>query len=308
MPRGRLRIGTRGSRLAIAQTAIVVDWLRKAHARLEVETVTIRTLGDVTPPAGRRVSDGKSAFTGEIEKALQEGRVDAAVHSMKDLPGHLGEGLVLAAVPKRGDPRDAYVSLTGDTFDRAPSGAKVGTSSVRRRAQLLRMRPDVVVLELHGNVETRLRKLREEGLDGVVVAAAGLERLGIQEKVAGYFDTEDMVPAVGQGTLALEARKDDTRTCELLGAIDDPETRAATLCERKFSSVLGGDCDVPLAAYARVALDRVRAVGIVATPDGSKIVAGSSEGRSADAAALGARLADRLLSTGGREILEGLRP
>jgi len=290
----------------LAQTKIVADRLMAVHNGLEVETVPLKTLGDLMPPDRRRKVDGKSAFTGDIERQLLAGSIDAAVHSMKDLPTELSEELVIAATPVRGDPRDVLVSRPGLPLSRLREGARIGTSSVRRRAQLLGRRRDLQVLELHGNLETRLRKMDGEGLDAVVLAAAGLERLGLESRISEYFSPEKFIPAVCQGTLAVEARKDDLETLELLRPIDDPATRASSECEREFARRLGGDCYVPLGAYAKQTEERLSSVGMVASVEGDQVAKAEAMGPPGEGGELGAKLAERLLESGGRRILREL--
>ncbi len=301
-----LLIGTRGSRLALAQTNIVIDLIRQVDGAVEPKPVVVKTVGDIMPSGKLKGMDAKSAFTSEIDRRLIEGRIDVAVHSLKDVPSELDGRLAIAATPKRGDARDALVSSSGAALTGLERGSRIGTSSVRRRAQLLRMRPDLDVSELHGNVETRLRKLGDNGLAGVVLAAAGLERLGMGSRISQAFETEDMVPAVCQGILAVEARRDDGQTKALLSKINDPLTRAASECERAFAGALGGDCNVPLGAFASCSSGRIQAVGMVANSEGRELAKARISGPVEDAAALGRDLADRVEQAGGRRILKEL--
>lgn len=303
----RLLVGTRGSKLALAQTKLVVDSLTKIGGGIEFVTVTIKTAGDIMPPDKLGGMDGKTAFTSEIDRELAQGRVDIAVHSMKDLPAKLNPRLVVAATPERGDPRDALVSASGASLPQLGRGARVGTSSARRRSQLLAARNDLDIVELHGNVETRLKKLEQRQLDGVVLAVAGLERLGLGSRISQAFDAEELVPAVCQGVLAVEARADDRETLDLVSRIDDPDTRAASDCERAFSGALGGDCYVPLGAFARVVSRKIRAVGLIANLEGKDMVRTSVEGNLRDPRGLGFELATKLNDAGGREILKELK-
>jgi hydroxymethylbilane synthase len=304
----RIRLGTRGSSLALAQTKLVADLLMAAHEELEVVTVPLKTLGDLLPPEKLTKVDGKTAFTGEIEKQLLAGKIDVAVHSMKDLPIALGEGLVVAATPKRGDPRDALVSKEKLPLKMLKAGARIGTSSVRRRAQLLAIRGDLEVVEIHGNVETRIQKIAREGLDGVVLAAAGLWRTGLDSNISEIFEIEEMVPAACQGILAVEARKDDETTVDLVSPINDRAARVASVCERAFAEELGGDCYVPLGAFARLKGASLVALGMVASLDGKSMVKLEEHGPASDAEAIGKRLGAKVADAGGRPILEGLRP
>ena len=302
--RDRVLVGTRGSALALAQTRLVVDLL---HGKTEAELVMVplKTSGDALPHE-RLVTDGKTAFTGDIDRELAEGRIDIAVHSMKDLPLLTDERLVIGATPKRGDPRDALVSPSGATLGRLRKGARIGTSSVRRMSQLLALRGDIEVVELRGNVDTRLRKIEERGLDGAVLAAAGLHRLGLGSRITQAFGVEEGVPAVCQGTLAVEARAGDSDVLAMLEAIDDPDTRASSECERAFSEELGGDCDVPLGAYATVAPGRMVAIGLVADPLGKRSARAEVEGDGRNPKALGRELARKVKERGGAKIMEGI--
>lgn len=308
MPRmgDRLLVGTRGSKLAIAQTNLVLEMLRKIGNGFDFGVVTIKTAGDVSPPEALGAVDGKTAFTGEIERELREGKIDFAVHSMKDLPQVTEGGLAVASTPPRGDPRDALVSAAGLKFMELKGGAQIGTSSARRRAQLLATRSDIEVVDLHGNVETRLRKLETEKLDGVVLAAAGLERLGLTGRISEVFGTGEIVPAPCQGILAVQARSDDGKTLSLLRKIEDPATRAASRCEGAFSAALGGDCDVPLGAFADVSSEGLSAVGVLADPDGSAFVKAAASGDAGSAEEVGKRLAAKVIGSGGDAILKRL--
>ncbi|MDG7011605.1 MAG: hydroxymethylbilane synthase [Nitrososphaerota archaeon] len=302
--RDRLLVGTRGSALALAQTKLVVDLLR-GMSDAELVVAPLKTTGDALPHE-RLGTDGKTAFTGDIDRELAEGRIDMAVHSMKDLPPLLDERLVIGATPKRGDPRDALVSPAGSTLGRMRRGARVGTSSVRRKSQLLALRGDIDVVELRGNVDTRLRKIEEQGLDGAVLAAAGLQRLGLGSRITQAFSVEEVVPAVCQGTLAVEARAGDSDVLKLLEAIDDHDTRASSECERAFSEALAGDCDVPLGGYATVASGRMVAIGIVADPLGKDSARAEVEGEGGDPKSLGRELAMKVMERGGARIMEGI--
>jgi len=290
--------------LALAQTEMVVRILRRARPEVDVQIVPIKTLGDILPPDRRKEVDGKSAFTSEIERQLVAGRVDAAVHSMKDLPNELGEGLTIGATPARGDARDALVAHRGLSFHDLPKGARVGTSSVRRRAQLLHLRHDINVAQLHGNVETRLRKMEEHQLDAIVLAVAGMERLGLGKQITYTFRTEEMIPAISQGVLAVETRADDQPTLDFVASIDDRATRRASECERAFSNRLGGDCYVPIGAYAEVNGERLKVSGMIASLDGKNLVKASLTGSASSPRKTGVELATMLIGSGGRQILE----
>lgn len=293
-----LRVGTRGSRLALAQAAIVVELISKGLAGAHAEVVPIKTSGDSSDRGGAPGPDMKVAFTHEIDRQLLEKRVDIAVHSLKDVPSAIDPSLVLAAMPPRGDPRDALVTVSGERLRQVQEGSLIGTSSIRRRIQLERLRPDLKVVEVRGNVETRIGKMKERGLEGVVLAAAGLQRLGLDGRVSDYFSPEEMVPAACQGIIGVEARRDDSETLEALRRIDDPASRTAGECERAFLKELGGDCNFPVGAYARVDGAGLTLVGFVAEPDGSSVLRDSITGPPAAAQSLGSELAKRLMESG----------
>jgi hydroxymethylbilane synthase len=292
----RVRIGTRGSQLALRQAEEIAAGLRRAWPRVEVELVPIRTSGDRLATAHLAEVGGKGLFVQEIDDALREGRVDLAVHSLKDLPGERPRDLVLAAFPPREDPRDVMVAARPTTIAALPAGARVGTSSLRRSVQLLARRPDVASVPIRGNVDTRLRKLRDGQYDALVLAAAGLRRLGLLDGGATLLDPDEMLPAVGQGTLGVEARADDAAILALAEPLTDPETRAATLAERAFLEAVGGTCTTPLAAYARREGDGLRLDAFVATPDGTRVMRDRETGAPDAPEALGRRLAARLLA------------
>jgi hydroxymethylbilane synthase len=270
---------------------------------LAVELVVIRTSGDRLAQAHLAEVGGKGLFVKEIEEALLDGRVEAAVHSLKDLPSGIPPRLALAAFPPRDEPRDVLVSGRAAAVADLPVAARVGTSSPRRRVQLLARRRDLAVEPIRGNVETRLRKLDGGAYDAIVLAAAGLRRLGIERADAALLGPEAMLPAVGQGTLAIEIREDDAGTAKLVGILDDPMTREATVAERTFLAAMGGTCTTPLAAHAWLEDGRLRLSAFVATPDGSRTLQHAqtlSKGTPAD---LGQIVADRMLADGAAEII-----
>jgi hydroxymethylbilane synthase len=299
-----LRIGTRGSRLAVAQSRWVQAAVQRHHPALIVELVTITTSGDRFLDAPLSTLGGKGLFVKEIEDALTAGRVDCAVHSMKDLPTELAPGLVIAAVPPREDPRDALISRVGGTVRDLPHSARLGTSSLRRMALLRAQRGDLDVVALRGNVDTRLRKLDAGELDAVVLAAAGLRRLGIARADLTLLDPAEFLPAIGQGALAIESREDAAQG--LLAVLDDNDSRTAISAERAFLARVGGSCRTPLAAHASLSAGQLRLSALIANPDGTHVVRGSRGGLSGDAPELGRDLADELLSRGGRTILDAL--
>lgn len=300
----RVRIGTRGSPLALRQAEEVATGLKRAWPRLEIELVPIRTSGDRLVTAHLAEVGGKGLFVQEIDEALREGRVDLAVHSLKDLPAERPKGLVLAAFPRREDPRDVLVAATATRIGSLPRGARVGTSSLRRSVQLLARRPDLAATPIRGNVDTRLHKLRQGEYDAIVLAAAGLRRLGLLDATGTVLDPEEMLPAVGQGTLGVEAREDDAGTLELAEALTDAETRTATLAERAFLEAVGGACTTPLAAYARSTEAGLRIDAFIATPDGTRALRDGEVGDPDAPQTLGRHLAARLLAAGAADIIE----
>jgi hydroxymethylbilane synthase len=300
-----LRIGTRGSPLALWQANHVAALLRQVAPDLPIELVLIETAGDQVRDVPLSQLGGQGAFTKEIQKALQAGAVDVAVHSLKDLPTFSVEGLVLAAVPARGPTGDALVSRRHASFDALPRAAVVATSSLRRRAQALYRRPDLRLVDIRGNVETRLRKLESEGLDALILAEAGLRRLGLGAVITEVLDPAWMLHAVGQGALGLECRSADTATRALLERVNDPATRLAVRAERALLRGLGGGCQVPVGAQTTREGDRLTLRGVVIRPDGCERVEGQVSGPADTAEELGQRLAEELLRRGARELLEG---
>jgi hydroxymethylbilane synthase len=305
---GPIRIGTRGSPLALWQARHVADRLRQAMPGRLVELVEIQTSGDVVRDAPLVQIGGDGAFTKEIQRALQAGAVDVAVHSLKDLPTFTVDNLVLAAVPPRGPAGDAFVSRRHPSFAALPEGAVVATSSLRRRAQILHRRPDLCLVHIRGNVETRLRKLAEQNLDALVLAQAGLERLGLGTHITEILDPVWMLPAVGQGALGLECRADDAATLTLLRELDDPPTHQAVLAERALLRGLGGGCQVPVGASSSVTGNDLTLRGVVIRPDGTRRIEGRVGGPLPAAVQLGQQLAEHLLWLGAREVLKSSAP
>ncbi|GAB4214440.1 MAG: hydroxymethylbilane synthase [Roseiflexaceae bacterium] len=300
--RSSLVIGTRGSKLALVQTEMIRAALKAAHPGLEVGVETITTRGDVILDRPLSAIGDKGLFVTEIEDALRAGRVDLAVHSAKDLPSELPPDMALAACPPREDPRDALLSYKGHTLADLPAGARVGTSSLRRACQLRHLRPDLEIVDLRGNVDTRLRKLHEGQYDAIVLAAAGLRRLGLAEHVTEWLAPEVMLPAVAQGALGIEVRAGDTATQTLLDVLDDRTTKLAVAAERAFLARIGGGCQVPVAALARLEGDTLHLSGLIGARDG-RAVRGQRSGPASDPAALGAGLAGELLDNGGQTLL-----
>jgi hydroxymethylbilane synthase len=302
-----VRIATRRSALALAQAGAVARAVEAALGRA-TELVPLVTTGDRLPDADLSRVGGKGLFVKEIEEALLDGRADLAVHSAKDLPAVERAGLVFAAFPPRADARDALIARDpASTLLGLPRGARIGTGSARRTSQLLARRPDLAVVPLRGNVDTRLRRLEERSLHAIVLACAGLERLGRAAEITERIDAEVLLPAVGQGVLALQARAGDP-LAEELRALDDAAARACLSAERAFLAALEGDCNVPLAAYAEpLASGRLRLRALVASPDGRALIRAEREASRADAAAAGGEAAREVLAKGGEEILATLR-
>jgi hydroxymethylbilane synthase len=299
-----IRIGTRGSKLALTQSRWVQARLQEARSDIAAELVTITTSGDRFLDQPLSAIGGKGLFVKEIEEALSARAIDCAVHSMKDVPDELAPGLVVAAVPAREDPRDLLIARGGNGLRALPNGARLGTSSLRRMALCRAARRDLDVIPLRGNVDTRLRKLDAGEVDAIVLAAAGLRRLGITRADAAFLDPEDFVPAIGQGALAIETRNDSTAA--ILAALDDPSTRVAVTAERAFLHRVGGSCRTPLAAHATIHGESMTLRALIASPDGSRVVRGERTGRPAQGAAMGVDLADDLLARGGAAILQAL--
>lgn len=302
--RNEIRIGTRGSRLALWQAGYVARQLSAQYPGTEVRLVTISTRGDRVLEMPLAEIGGKGLFTQEIEREISDGRIDMAVHSLKDVPAVLPEGLMIGAVLKRAEVRDALVSRSGASLQALPAGARVGTSSLRRRAQLLAVRPDLTVTVLRGNVDTRLKKLEQGGLEAVILAAAGLERLGLGEKITELLPVEIMLPAVGQGILAVELRKDDTGLREQLAFLTDFDTEAAARAERSFLRRIDGSCQVPVGVFAEAVPGGLRLTAKVASLDGRRVVREQLLGAMTAAEQLGKELAERILQNGGQEILQ----
>ena len=283
-----IRLGTRGSPLALAQARLVRAALAHGLSEAAIEIVTIRTSGDRIQDRPLSEAGGKGLFTKEIEEALLAGTIDLAVHSAKDMPTVLPEGLMLAACLPREDVRDAFISRKAASLRELPQGAVVGTASLRRQAQVKRLRPDVSTVVLRGNVETRLRKLDAGEVDATLLALAGLKRLGLADKATALLDVDEFLPAVGQGAVTIEARVDDARARELLATIDHADTSVALDCERAFLGVLDGSCRTPIAGHAVLNGDALRFRGMILRPDGSEAFETTRSGSRKDAVALGA--------------------
>lgn len=300
-----LRIATRESPLALWQAEHVRARLTAAHPRLVVQLLPMSTQGDRLP-ASLAAAGGKGLFVKELEQSLLDMRADLAVHSMKDVPAQQPEGLCLTAFLEGEDPRDAFVSNRYEGLFALPRQAHVGTASLRRQSQLRALRPDLRVSVLRGNVGTRLRRLDEDEYDAILLAAAGLMRLGLGARIRERFDVEQFIPAIGQGVIGVECRADDARTRELLAVLHDPLTATRLAAERALSARLGGACQVPVAGHARLIGQELVLQALVASPDGAQLLRGQRRGPPAQAAQLGAALAEELLGRGGREILQSL--
>jgi hydroxymethylbilane synthase len=301
-----IRIATRGSALALWQARHVAKRLETAHPGLRVSLTVLKTTGDKILDVPLAKVGGKGLFVKEIEDAVAERRADLAVHSMKDVPATLPEGLTIAAISEREDPRDAWLSPSGARLDDLPAGARVGTSSLRRTSQLRSLRSDLTIVPLRGNVDTRVRKLREGQFEAVVLAAAGLRRLGLESHITELLPVTRMLPAIAQGALGLEIRADDDVTRALLGPLHHETSALCVRAERAFLRRLGGDCNVPVAGYATLE-GELRLRGLVAHPDGTRMVRGERQGSAAAPEAVGEALAEELLGRGAEEVLRELR-
>ena len=302
----RVVIASRESLLALWQARHVESLLRKLYPQLEVRILGMTTEGDRKLGSSLAKIGGKGLFVKELEDALAEGRADIAVHSLKDVPMHLPEGFALGAILERADPRDAFVSTKFAALAALPTGARVGTSSLRRESQLRARYPHLVIEPLRGNVQTRLRKLDEGVYDAIILAAAGLTRLGLEQRITAVLAPEDMLPAVGQGALAIECIGDRADLLALLGPLHHDVTAACVSAERALSRALAGSCNVPLGGYATVTGARLNLRGYVGAPDGTRHVSAQIEGKIGDAEALGVALAERLRSAGAADILAAL--
>lgn len=300
-----LRIGTRGSRLALIQSGWVRDMLVRRHPGLQVELCIVKTTGDKIQDAPLSRIGGKGLFVKEIEDELLSRGVDLAVHSMKDVPMVLPPGLGLLAFPEREDPRDALISRGAHALQDLPKGVALGTSSLRRAAQILALRPDLRTRPMRGNVDTRLKKLEAGEVEALVLAMAGLRRMGLAHRATEALAPDRVLPAIGQGALGLEAREDNASLRELLGFLDHEPTRVCVLAERAFLRELEGGCQVPIAGYARLVGGEIHLDGLVAALDGAKIVREAAKGPRETPEALGTALAQRLLSLGAAGILSG---
>lgn len=297
----KIRIGTRASRLALWQTEFVAAELKKFFPTLEIELIKIKTLGDKILDAPLAKIGGKGLFTKEIEIQLAIGEIDLAVHSLKDIPNELPLGFKLAAITKRAQPFDAFVSNKFPSFAALPINSIIGTSSLRRAAQILALRPDLQIKNLRGNVETRLKKLDAGEFDAIILAAAGLERLGYSSRIRELLT--EIIPAAGQGALAIETRAGDDEIFSYVQRLNDAETCAAIEIEREFLKEVGGSCQIPVGVFAQIEGDKINVRAIISSVDGGKVVRGQDSGFKGQELGLGKKLAAQLLNNGGREIL-----
>ena len=292
----KLVVGTRGSNLALVQTNWVVDQLKKENPEVEFEVKIIKTKGDLIKDLPLDKIGDKGLFVKEIEKSLLDGEIDMAVHSMKDMPSYLPEGLKFAHSPKRKDPRDALIFKEGyKSLDDLPQGARIGTGSKRRKYQLLKHRPDLEIVPIRGNIETRIKKIETEKLDGVVLAASGLRRAGLDDKIDYYIPTDIMLPAPAQGILALEIREDDKETEKIIDSIKDDITKIQIDAERGFLIGVNGSCHIPMGAYCEIEGEKITLTGLYGDGEGKKIVVQSQVGTLADAPKIGYELAKSVL-------------
>jgi len=301
-----ITIGSRGSALALAQTGWVRNQILGLFPDEQVTINIIKTSADKNPTASIRAASSVGVFVKELEQALLETEIDVAVHSMKDVPTSLAPGLQISAVPPREDARDAFIANKAQTLFELPASSLIGTGSIRRQTQLLALRPDLRIVDIRGNVDTRLRKLRDGAYDAIILACAGLNRLGLQNQICSALDFTQMLPAPGQGALAIEVRSDDYRTVRIISALNHPPSADAVSAERLFLQLMGGGCNVPVAAYARFNQGMIEIDGLVASPDGQRVIRDSVQQEPGLASEAVRLLAHRILTGGGRAILDAL--
>ena len=304
---GPIKIGTRGSKLALWQAGWVKSILEKKFPQTLIELIIIKTQGDKILDVPLAKVGGKGLFVKEIEQALLTRRIDIAVHSMKDMPADIPQGLCIGAIPERENPLDVFISSNGAGFNELAGGSVIGTSSLRRSAQLRHARPDMVIEPIRGNLDTRLKKLESENFDALVLAAAGVKRLNLEHKITEYLDPEFMLPAIGQGALCIEIRKDDSTVGPLVAALDHAPTRTAVAGERAFLNRLEGGCQVPIAGHGRISENQFTLTGLVAEVDGTRVIRGEKSGPPDSSETSGIELAEELLARGADKILEKLK-
>jgi hydroxymethylbilane synthase len=302
-----LKIGTRGSQLALWQANWVKTALGAENPSLSIELEIIKTTGDKILDVPLAKVGGKGLFVKEIEEALLNGKIDLAVHSMKDMPAQIPKGLCIGAIPLREIPQDVLISKNNRRFSELPSGAIIGTGSLRRKAQLLFARPDLVVAPLRGNIDTRLKKLETENLDAIILAGAGVKRLGFENRITQYMDENIMLPAVGQGALCIEIRQNDLWVGPVVAVLEDPKTRTVIVGERAFSNRLEGGCQVPIAAHGKIDKNIFTLSGLVAAVDGKTLIKETLQGPENSSDMTGVKLAERLISMGAKTIIDNLK-
>ncbi len=299
-----IKIGTRGSKLALTQTNFVADKLKKAIPDAEVEICVIKTSGDIMQDVSLLTIGGQGVFVKEIEEALLSEKIDLAVHSMKDVPGENPEGLIFSAILPREDVRDVLVSRNNIKLEFMPKGAKIGTGSQRRGAQIKALLPDVSIVPLRGNIETRIKKIETENINGVILAAAGMKRNGLTEKITQFLPVETMLPAVGQGALGLQIRKNDDELAKACAVLNDVATSAEVAAERAFLRTLGGGCRLPIAALGKLDGQMLTLEGMLAAPNGTTVIREKISGTIKDAEEMGKKLAEIVLDKGGRRLMD----
>lgn len=302
-----IKLGTRGSRLAVTQANKIADSIKQLAPESAVEICVIKTSGDIMQDVSLLKIGGKGVFVKEIEEALLAKEIDLAVHSMKDVPTENPAGLMFAAILPRDDVRDVLVSRDNRKMEFLPRGARIGTGSLRRSAQILAIMPDITIVPLRGNIDTRLKKIETENLTGVILAAAGLKRVGLAERISQYLPLETMLPAVGQGALGLQIRNDHVVLAEILAKLNHVPTAAEITAERSYLKALGGGCRLPIAAYAKVEGGQIALEGMVAALNGESIIRDKIKGAMEEAEELGNRLAEIILDKGGRKLLNLVR-
>ncbi|MBP9013699.1 MAG: hydroxymethylbilane synthase [Smithella sp.] len=302
-----MKIGTRGSKLALTQTNFVADKLKKAIPDADIEICVIKTSGDIMQDVSLLTIGGQGVFVKELEEALLSDKIDLAVHSMKDVPGDIPEGLTFAAILPREDVRDVLVSRNNIKMEFLPKGAKVGTGSQRRGAQIKAVMPDVNIVPLRGNLDTRLKKIETENLTGVILAAAGMKRMGLAERITQFLPVETMLPAVGQGALGVQIRKDDAELAKACAELNDVTTAAEVTAERAFMRALGGGCRLPIAALGKLDGQMLTLEGMLAAPNGTTMIREKMSGTIKDAEAMGKKLAEIILDKGGRRLMDLMR-
>jgi hydroxymethylbilane synthase len=303
----KIVIGTRGSQLALWQANHIKSALEFAFPGFSAELSIIKTKGDIILDVPLAKVGGKGLFVKEIEEALLDGRIDVAVHSMKDMPSDIPEGLCIGAIPERETPTDVLITNSGKSFFQLKIGAKIGTSSLRRAAQLLNARSDIQIVPLRGNLDTRIKKLNTDHLDAIVLAAAGVKRLGLENRITEYIDESVMLPAVGQGALCIEIRDQDPVIGPLIASLDHDDTHKVVTAERSFLRRLEGGCQTPIAAYGKLKAGKISLTGMVADTDGSNMIRETLSGPEHQSEKIGRELAELLLSKGAKEILENLK-